>query len=60
MLIALITMLLLGGGSTSVLNYIADTRDNVKIVIPKGETQNAALDTLKALKKRTSAHNTYQ
>ena len=57
MLIALITMLLLGGSSTSVLNFIADTTDNVKIVMPKGEAQKAALGTLKAMKKRTSAHN---
>lgn len=57
MLIALFTILLLGGSSTSVLEYISDTRDAVEIVLPKGDAQKAALSTLKAMKKRTNAHN---
>jgi phage-related tail protein len=56
-LIALLTILLLGGGATSVLQYIDDTQDAVKIVIPKGEERKAALSTLKAMKKRTTALN---
>ena len=51
MLIALFTVLLLGGTSSFVLDFVADTRDNVKIVVPKGERQKAALDMLKAMKK---------
>jgi phage-related tail protein len=56
-LIALLTILLLGGGATSVLQYIDDTQDAVKIVIPKGEERKASLSTLKAMKKRTTALN---
>jgi len=57
MLIALITILFLGGASTGILDYIADTRDAVKQVMPKGEEQKAALTTLKAMKKRSNARN---
>ena len=57
MLIALLTILLLGGGSTATLAYIADTQDNVKIVMAKDERRKDALSTLKAMKKRTNARN---
>ena len=57
MLIALFTMLLLGGGSTATLAYIADTQDNVKIVMVKDERRKDALSTVKAMKKRTNARN---
>lgn len=56
MLIALFTILLLGGSSSFVFDYVADTRDNIKIVVPKGERQKAALDALKAMKKTERAH----
>ncbi len=56
MLIALITIMLLGGGSSAVLSFVADTQDSVKTVLPKGERQKAALGTLKGMKKRTNAH----
>ncbi len=57
MLIALLTILILGGSSTGMLDYIADTQDNVKIVMQKDDGRKAALGTLKAMKKRTGAHN---
>ena len=57
MLIAIFTVLLLGGGGSSTLEYIGNTADAVKIVVPKGDLQKAALSTLNAMKKRTSAHN---
>ena len=57
MLIALFTILLLGGGSLGALEYIGDTRGAVKIVVPKGDSQKSALSTLKVMKKRTSAHS---
>ncbi len=57
MLIALFTILILGGGSTAALAYIADTQDNVKTVMVKDDRQKAALSTLKAMKKRTNARN---
>jgi len=57
MLIAIITILLLGGGSIGLLDYIADAKDDVKQVMPKSDEQEAALATLKAMKKRTQAHN---
>ena len=55
MLIALMTIFLLGGSSSVVLDFVAETRDNVKIVLPKGERQKAALGTLKEMKKSTRA-----
>ncbi len=57
MLIALFTILILGGGSTAILAFIADTQDTVKIVMVKDERQKEALSTLKAMKKRTNARN---
>ena len=57
MLVALFTMWLLGGSSTSLLDYIADTRDSVKTIMVKDERQKEALNTLKAMKKRARAHN---
>lgn len=57
MLIAIITILFLGGSSTGVLDYIADTKDNIKQVMPKGDQQKAALTTVKAMKKRSKARN---
>jgi len=57
MLIALFTIMILGGSSTATLAYIADTQDNVKIVMVKDDRQKDALSTLKAMKKRTNARN---
>jgi len=57
MLIALLTVLLLGGGSTGALNYIGDTRDAVKSVVANGDAQKSALKTLKAMRKRTNVQN---
>lgn len=57
MLIALLTILFLGGSSTGMLDYIADTRDNVKEVMVKHERRNEALSTIKAMKKITKARN---
>lgn len=57
MLVILFTILFLGGSSTSMLAFIGETRDNVKIVMPKGDRQKEALSTLKTMKKRTYAHN---
>ena len=57
MLIALFTIMILGGGSTAALAYIADTRDSVKIVMVKDDRRKEALSTLKAMKKRTNARN---
>ena len=57
MLIAIMTILILGGGSIGLLDYIADAKDNVKQVMPKSDAQKEALATLKAMKKRTQAHN---
>ena len=55
MLIALITILFLGGSSDSaVLDYIADTRKSVKTVIVDDERRKEVTNTLKAMKKRTS------
>ncbi len=57
MLMALIISLLLGGSSTAMLGFIADTQDSVKTVMVKDARQKAALSTLMAIKKRTNARN---
>lgn len=57
MLIALLTILFLGASSTGMLDYIDDTRDNVKEVMVKDERRKEALGTLKAIKKITKARN---
>jgi hypothetical protein len=57
MLIALFTILILGGGSTGMLDYIADTQDEVKLVMEKDDRQKEALATLKTMKKSTDARN---
>ena len=57
MLIAILTILFLGGSSTGVLDFIADARDGVKEVMLKDERRTEALDTLKAAKKMTKARN---
>ena len=57
MLIALFTILILGGSNTGMLNFIADTQDTVKIVMEKDDRRKEALSTLKAIKSRTDAHN---
>ena len=50
MLIALITILILGGSNTAMLDFIAETQDEVKVVMEKDDRRKAALSTLKALK----------
>ena len=57
MLIALFTILFLGSSSTGMLDYIAETQDTIKIVMPKDDRRNEVLGIVKALKKRTNAHN---
>ena len=57
MLIALITILILGGSNTAMLDFIAETQDEVKVVMEKDDRRKEALSTLKAIEKRTKAHN---
>ena len=57
MLIALFTILLLGGSSTGILDFIADSQDTVKVVMEKDDRRKEALGTLKAMKKQTNARN---
>jgi len=57
MLVALITIMLLGGGSAGLLGYIAEARDNVKTVMERDDRRKAALATLKDMKKRTNARD---
>ena len=56
MLIALFTMLILGSSNTGTLDFIADTQDEVKVVIEKDDRRQEALSTFKGIKKRTEAH----
>ena len=57
MLIALFTILFLGGSPTGMLNFIADSQDTVKVIMEKDDRRKAVLATLKQTKKRTEAHN---
>ena len=57
MLIALITILFLGSGSTGLLDFIGETDDNIKVVMEKDERRKGALATVKEMKKRTKARN---
>ncbi len=57
MLIALFTILFFGGGSTGLLDYIAETKDNIKVVVENDHRRSAALGTVKAMKKRTKARS---
>lgn len=50
MLIALITVLLLGGGSSAVLANIADYTDAVKEVLEGDNRRDTALETMASLK----------
>lgn len=57
MLIALFTILFLGGSATGMLDFIADTQDTVKVVMEKDDRRKEALVTLKEMKKQTNARN---
>ena len=57
MLIALFTILILGGSATGMLDFIADTQDTVKVVMESDDRRKDVLATLKETKKRTEAHN---
>ena len=57
MLIALVTILILGGSNTGMLDFIGDTQDAVEVVMEKDDRRKEALNTLKAIKKRTNVHN---
>ena len=57
MLIALFTILFLGGSDTGMLDFIADSQDAVKVVMEKDDRRKEVLATLKETKKRTEAHN---
>ena len=57
MLIALLTILLLGGSATGMLDFIADSQDTVKVVMEKDDRRKEVLATLKETKKRTDAFN---
>ena len=59
MLIALMTILFLGGGGGSaVLDYIADSTDAVKTVLEDDPRRDEALETLKSLKALGKKHST--
>lgn len=54
----LITYLILGGsGSSTFLDYVADSKDAVKTVMVKDERQKEALDILKSMGKRSREHS---
>ena len=57
MLIALFTILFLGGSATGMLDFIADTQDTVKVVMESDDRRKEVLATLKETKKRAEAHN---
>jgi len=58
MLVALFTILILsGGGGSGILDFIANTENDVKVVMEKDDRRIEALGTLKAMKQRVSVNN---
>jgi hypothetical protein len=57
MLIALFTILFLGGTPTGLIDYLSDVQDEVKVVMPKNDQRKAALNVLKNMEKTTKAQN---
>lgn len=57
MLIALLTILFLGGTPTGLMDYLADVGDEIKLVMPKNDQRKAALNVLKQMEKTTKARN---
>jgi hypothetical protein len=57
MLIALITILLLGGTPSALLVEISDIDDSIKLVMPKNDERKAALGVLKQMEKAVKAQN---
>lgn len=57
MLIALLTILLMGGAQTTLLMHISNTQDNVNLVMPKNDERKAALGVLKQMEKLTGSQN---
>ena len=53
MLVAIFTYFLLGGASPMMLDYIDESRDNAKAVIPHDDRRASALEQLKAMEKLT-------
>jgi len=57
MLVAILTIIFLGGGTSAFLDYIADSKDAVKTVMVKDARQKEALNILKSMKKRSKGHS---
>ena len=57
MLIALFTILFLGGSDTGMLDFIAESQNTVKVVMDKGDRRKEVFDTLNETKKRANAYN---
>jgi len=57
MLIALLTILFLGGGTTGVLSFLGDTEDAVKSVVVDDDRRKQARATISAMEKRTKNHD---
>jgi hypothetical protein len=57
MLIALMTILFLGGGTTGLLDFIGGIEDSIEFVMEKDDRRKGALATVKEMKKCTKARN---
>ena len=57
MLIALMTILFLGGGTTGLLDFIGGVEGSIEFVMEKDDRRKGALATVKEMKKRTKARN---
>ena len=57
MLIALFTILFLGGTPSGLLVEISDIQDNIKLVMPKNDQRKAALGVLKQMENATKGQN---
>jgi predicted Rossmann fold nucleotide-binding protein DprA/Smf involved in DNA uptake len=57
MLIALFTILFLGGTPTALIGEISIVQDSVKLVMPKNDARKAVQGVLKKMEKVTKAQN---
>ena len=57
MLVALLAILFLGGGTSAFLEHIAESEESIKTVLVNDDRQKQALNTLAAMKERTEIHN---
>lgn len=57
MLVALLAVLLMGGGNTGMLDFIANSETTIKEVLDKGDRKRGILSITKEMKQLVKNHN---